>query len=69
VSGIIAMGHSLSLDVAAEGVETPAQLQFLQRAGCDHAQGFLFSRPVEADEISGILREGVRPGYSSSSSV
>ncbi|MGB2940478.1 MAG: EAL domain-containing protein [Candidatus Dormiibacterota bacterium] len=59
VSGIIAMGHSLSLEVIAEGVETQDQLDFLRRAGCDQAQGFLLSRPVEAEAVDALVRDGI----------
>lgn len=54
---IIVMAHSLGLQVVAEGVETPEQLAFLRTQGCDEVQGYLISRPVEADRLAGLLRE------------
>ncbi|MGE4450762.1 GGDEF/EAL domain-containing response regulator [Castellaniella sp.] len=48
VTAIIALGHSLELDVVAEGVETPEQLAHLRRLGCDLVQGYLIGRPVPA---------------------
>ncbi|CDM24002.1 diguanylate cyclase/phosphodiesterase [Castellaniella defragrans 65Phen] len=50
VTAIIALGHSLELDIVAEGVETPEQLARLQRLGCDLIQGYLIGRPVPAAE-------------------
>ena len=52
---IIAMGHSLNLQVTAEGVETSEQRLFLEKLQCNEAQGFLFSRPLAVDEIEHIL--------------
>lgn len=54
----IAMAHKLGKIVVAEGVETEAQMQFLRRHDCDEMQGYLFSRPVPAEELQEILREG-----------
>ena len=48
------MARSLDLDVIAEGVETPEQLDFLQRAQCPKLQGYLFSRPVAAAQIEAL---------------
>jgi diguanylate cyclase (GGDEF)-like protein/PAS domain S-box-containing protein len=52
---IIALGNSLGLDVVAEGVETQAQAAFLRSRGCGLMQGYLFSRPLPAEEISAML--------------
>ena len=46
-----ALGHNLGLVVLAEGIETPQQLEFLQQIGCDYGQGYLFSRPLPAEDI------------------
>lgn len=48
---IIALSHSLGLRVIAEGIETIAQFEFLKGHGCEEAQGYLISRPLEAPEL------------------
>ena len=60
VSAIIALAHSLKLKVVAEGVETAAQLAFLQSVKCDEYQGFLTSRPVSAQEFELLLGRRAR---------
>ncbi len=47
----VALAHNLGLSVVAEGVETPAQLEFLVAHGCDYLQGYLFSRPLQPDAV------------------
>ncbi len=56
VRAIIALGHSLDLKIVAEGVETLAQLQFLQAEECDSIQGFLMSAAVPAASFAELLR-------------
>ena len=58
---IIAMAHGLSLKVVAEGVERPEQLEFLKAERCDEVQGYLVSRPVEADGLLQLLRADAMP--------
>jgi len=58
VDAIVRMGHALSMEVVAEGVEHTAQLEWLQSIGCDQYQGFLFSRPVPPDELGCLLGLG-----------
>jgi EAL domain-containing protein (putative c-di-GMP-specific phosphodiesterase class I) len=57
VGAIVALAHSLKLKVVAEGVESPAQVAFLQSLQCDEYQGFLMSPPVVAEAFSCMLRE------------
>ena len=54
---IIAMGHSLRLEVVAEGVESAEQLDFLRNNGCDFMQGFLVGMPMPAEEFNVLLSE------------
>lgn len=51
VSTIIALSNQLELAVVAEGIETLQQLQWLQQLGCEFGQGYLFSKPLTAQEI------------------
>lgn len=57
VSGIIAMANSLDLTCIAEGVETEEQLDWIQEAGCNHLQGYLFSRPVVEETLREYLHQ------------
>ncbi|HEY3325912.1 MAG TPA: GGDEF domain-containing phosphodiesterase, partial [Novimethylophilus sp.] len=54
---IQALGSSLGLTVIAEGVETPAQAEFLLGIGCDEGQGYLYSPPVPADAFAALLEK------------
>jgi diguanylate cyclase len=55
VSAIIALAHSLDMDVVAEGVETASQLDKLQSMMCDEIQGFLVGRPLTADAFGQLM--------------
>ena len=55
VNAAIAMAHALDLKVVAEGVETEEQLAILKELGCDHAQGYLFSKPVCEEEFLALI--------------
>jgi diguanylate cyclase (GGDEF)-like protein/PAS domain S-box-containing protein len=57
VRAILSLAHNLGLRVVAEGVETVRQLDFLRRHGCEEIQGYLFSRPVPAREMTRLLEE------------
>ncbi len=57
VKTCILLGHELNMWVVAEGVETKAHLDILRELGCDRAQGYLFSKPVSAEEMTARLRD------------
>jgi diguanylate cyclase (GGDEF)-like protein len=59
---IIAMTQSLNLSLVVEGIENVKQLNFFRQQGCNIVQGFLFSKPVEADEILRMLAAQSAPG-------
>mgnify|MGYP001811989808 CR=1 FL=1 len=59
VRAAIAMAQGLDIEVAAEGVETLSQLEFLRSCNCDLAQGYLISRPMQPEKVSAILRSEI----------
>ena len=72
VSAIVGLAHSLNLTVVAEGVETPAQLEFLRDLGCEEIQGYLYSRPLTVGDFEELLkneRDGKLPGFGESNTA
>ncbi|WP_447957879.1 putative bifunctional diguanylate cyclase/phosphodiesterase [Vreelandella sp. EE7] len=66
VRSILSLGRALNIDITAEGVETDPQLQCLKEMECPFAQGYLLSRPVEAEEIMKLLQlQNARSTFSS----
>lgn len=59
VRAAIAMAQGLDIEVAAEGVETITQLEFLKSCNCDLAQGYLISKPMQSEKVSAILRSEI----------
>jgi EAL domain-containing protein (putative c-di-GMP-specific phosphodiesterase class I) len=55
VQAVIALAHGLGIEVVAEGIETVAQLDRLRLLGCDRGQGYLYARPMPADELVPML--------------
>jgi diguanylate cyclase (GGDEF)-like protein/PAS domain S-box-containing protein len=58
---IVALAHDLGMDVVAEGAETEADATELYQLGCEYAQGFVFGRPMTADEAYDLLAEELEP--------
>jgi diguanylate cyclase (GGDEF)-like protein len=61
IRAITTLANALGMETLAEGVEDIAQFEVLEREGCQNIQGYLFSRPVAADAVEGLLRDGA--GY------
>jgi EAL domain-containing protein (putative c-di-GMP-specific phosphodiesterase class I) len=60
VRAVVALGHALGLSVVAEGIETYAELAALREMGCELGQGYLYSRPIDADAFAAMLANGTR---------
>jgi len=61
VSAIIAIAQHLHIEVIAEGIEAYQQVEILRRLGCSVGQGFLFARPMPADDVLKLLRDEAEP--------
>ena len=55
VNAVVGMAHALHMEVLAEGVERPDQVEYLLSKGCDRAQGYQFGRPMPADELKALV--------------
>jgi diguanylate cyclase (GGDEF)-like protein/PAS domain S-box-containing protein len=60
VQSVISLGHNMHMKIIAEGIETQAHLHFLKERNCDLGQGFYFSPPLEADEMTKVLQNGLQ---------
>jgi diguanylate cyclase (GGDEF)-like protein/PAS domain S-box-containing protein len=69
VKAIMQLAHSLQLEVIAEGVETEEQQLILRQLGCDYMQGFLFSKPVDAEAAGEVYKVACHAGPSSLASA
>jgi diguanylate cyclase (GGDEF)-like protein/PAS domain S-box-containing protein len=56
IAAVIGLGRSLKLQITAEGVETHGQARRLRELGCDHAQGYLYAKPMAASQIPELLK-------------
>jgi EAL domain-containing protein (putative c-di-GMP-specific phosphodiesterase class I) len=62
VESVIKLGKELGMTVVAEGIETEAECSILQQMGCPQGQGYLFSRPVSAENFSALAGGGSSAG-------
>jgi diguanylate cyclase (GGDEF)-like protein len=71
VRAVASMAAALGLEVVAEGIETVEQLRIVRALGCEHVQGYHFSKPVEPREVDALLLDPpwARNGYSSSAAA
>lgn len=57
---VVSMAHSMGLPAIVEGVEDQAQYELVRQAGCDVVQGYYFSRAVDADAFTRMLRDSLK---------
>jgi diguanylate cyclase (GGDEF)-like protein/PAS domain S-box-containing protein len=69
VKSVISLGQSLNMVTTAEGVETAEQASFLKAEGCDQLQGYFFSRPVAAEELTRFICDWDDRGYEMTADV
>jgi len=62
VESILSLARTLNTSVVAEGIETEVQARELERLGCTHAQGYLFSRPIPVHTVEEVLKAGLPLG-------
>ncbi|MGO5551172.1 EAL domain-containing protein [Lachnospiraceae bacterium LCP19S3_B12] len=57
VQGIIELVHKFHIRIVAEGVESPGQVEYLRKAGCDYVQGYVFYRPMPQEDYEKLIAE------------
>jgi diguanylate cyclase (GGDEF)-like protein len=62
VQAIVRLGHTLGLTLVAEGIETQAQLNYLQSLECEYGQGYFFSKPLSSEKVPPLLMASARAG-------
>jgi EAL domain-containing protein (putative c-di-GMP-specific phosphodiesterase class I) len=61
VRTIITLAHSLAMDVIAEGIEMPQELEQLRSLQCEYGQGYFFSKPVDSNAAGELLTKQLQP--------
>lgn len=64
INAVISMSHALNLKVVAEGIETQQQYELLRILGCDYGQGYLFSKPLNTEDMTTLLKSTTETHYS-----
>ena len=58
LNNVVRLANDIDILPLTEGVETPEQVEFLNRIGCKRAQGYYYSRPVDIDSLQDIIETG-----------